>query len=52
MKEQDGKIYLRGIVSSAIFDQATQSCDNNQYVVFTDVAKYTDWIDDLMSRYG
>lgn len=38
--------YLRGIVSIGIAKQNLDKtmCDPSHYVVFTDVAQYTDWI--------
>lgn len=50
--DQDNKSYLRGVVSSSIYDQSELRCDTNNYAVFTDVAKYTDWIDNFVVRYG
>lgn len=35
--------YLRGIVSSSLFNQQRQ-CDVNTYSIFTNVAYYVDWI--------
>ena len=34
---------LRGVVSSSAAD-TTNHCDPSHYVVFSDVAKYLDWI--------
>jgi secreted trypsin-like serine protease len=42
--EHKGRWFLRGVVSSAIID-LTMSCDVHKYAVYTDVNKYTDWID-------
>ncbi|XP_012282756.1 serine protease gd [Orussus abietinus] len=39
-----GAFYLRGIVSLSLLDKKTMSCDLSQYIVYTDVAKYLDWI--------
>nr|CAD7571564.1 unnamed protein product [Timema californicum] len=36
--------YLRGVVSLSLLDSSTWSCDLNQFVVYTDVAKYATWI--------
>ncbi|XP_063708228.1 serine proteinase stubble-like [Culicoides brevitarsis] len=36
--------YLRGIVSTSLYDTSTSSCDVKNYVVFTDVAQFLDWI--------
>jgi secreted trypsin-like serine protease len=38
----NGKWYLRGIVSSAIFNG--YDCDTENYSVFTDVAAFNSWI--------
>lgn len=35
---------LRGVVSSALLDPDTRSCDTKRYSVFADVAKYSEWI--------
>ena len=39
--------FIRGIVSSSLF-RNDGTCDVNKYSVFTDVAKYTNWINSLM----
>lgn len=36
--------YLRGIVSLTVAKDGLRVCDTKHYVVFTDVAKYTDFI--------
>eukprot|EP00102_Acyrthosiphon_pisum_P007886 XP_003243712.1 PREDICTED: CUB and peptidase domain-containing protein 1-like [Acyrthosiphon pisum] len=36
--------YLRGIVSLTVAKDGLRVCDTRHYVVFTDVAKYTDFI--------
>lgn len=41
-----GAYYLRGIVSSSAYDH-NRNCDVYQYSVFTDVLKYTDWINSI-----
>ncbi|CAH2098476.1 unnamed protein product [Euphydryas editha] len=43
-----GSWYVRGIVSLSVAQQDTALCDPNEYVVFTDIAAYTDWIYDHM----
>ncbi|XP_052741183.1 uncharacterized protein LOC112045215 [Bicyclus anynana] len=40
-----GTWYVRGIVSLTVPLRDSPACDPNQYVVFTDVNKYKDWID-------
>ncbi|XP_070492030.1 serine protease gd-like, partial [Chironomus tepperi] len=49
--DADERFYFRGIVSSG-FRLNTSSCDNNKYVLFTDVAQYTDWIKSYITMYG
>ncbi|XP_059616531.1 uncharacterized protein LOC132261647 [Phlebotomus argentipes] len=44
----NGRWTLRGIVSASLSDMLTSSCNLKEYVVFTDVAKYSDWIRDKM----
>jgi secreted trypsin-like serine protease len=39
---RDGKWYLVGIVSASLF--AENTCDLNNYVVFTDISKFELWI--------
>lgn len=48
----NNKFYLRGIVSSSLYNHVQQSCDTKNYAVFTDVTKYTAWIQSFMSRFG
>jgi secreted trypsin-like serine protease len=48
----NNKYYLRGIVSSSLFNNVQQSCDTKNYAVFTDVARYTTWIQLFMNRFG
>ncbi|XP_045455101.1 chymotrypsin-C-like [Melitaea cinxia] len=43
-----GAWYIRGIVSLSVVRQDTSLCDPNEYVVFTDIATYSDWIYDHM----
>ena len=49
--DADSKYYFRGIVSSGVRGEI-YSCDNTKYVVFTDVAQYTDWIKSYITAYG
>lgn len=45
VKMADGRWYLRGIVSSSLADPSKDNlCDLRNYVVFTDCAKFMDWI--------
>lgn len=41
---EGGSWILKGIVSVSLLDPETNSCDLNNYVVFTDVDKHMDWI--------
>lgn len=49
--EEKGSYYIRGIVSvgPAIINKAMQRkvCDSSQFAIFTDVAQYLPWIDDV-----
>lgn len=40
----NNKWYIRGIVSIGLALQNHFTCDPNHYAVFTDVAKFIDWI--------
>lgn len=40
---------IRGIVSVGVALQGKGLCDTSQYIVFTDVAKYTHWIRQVIS---
>lgn len=41
---------LRGLVSIGVALQTGQGvCDSSQYIIFTDVAKYTHWIRQVIS---
>ncbi|BES90980.1 serine-type endopeptidase activity [Nesidiocoris tenuis] len=42
--------FLRGIVSLSLLDPYRQTCDLTNYLVFTDVAKFTDWIADTIEN--
>lgn len=44
---EDGKFYLRGLVSVSITD-AGQSCDVKYSIAFTDVSYFLKWIWDEM----
>lgn len=48
MKWQD-KWTLKGLVSIAAADPIQNTCDLKQFVVFTDVAKYVDWLKMFMN---
>uniref|UniRef100_A0A1L8DQK5 Putative trypsin-like serine protease n=1 Tax=Nyssomyia neivai TaxID=330878 RepID=A0A1L8DQK5_9DIPT len=42
--EKDGRWTVRGVVSTALSTDGSNTCNLNEYVVFTDVAKFKDWI--------
>lgn len=44
LKEQDNRYYIRGVVSLAKAKESTSDCDPKSFVIFTDVAKFIDWI--------
>lgn len=46
----NNRTYLRGVVSAAVRTGST--CDNNNYSVFTDTSKFTQWIEKYMKIYG
>lgn len=48
MLNQNGAWYLRGLVSLSLKDANTGQCDLNEFVVFTDVAKFVPWITSLL----
>ena len=39
---------MRGLVSVSVSKKEEEVCDTYQYVVFTDVAKYLDWIQNII----
>lgn len=46
-----GKWMLRGIVSSSLIaPHTTNTCNLHEYVVYTDAAKYTSWIKQIMDE--
>ncbi|XP_063708974.1 transmembrane protease serine 9-like [Culicoides brevitarsis] len=48
MSNEGGKWYLRGIVSTSLYDEETKSCDVRNYAVFTDVEKFLPWIQNYL----
>ncbi|KAL0266284.1 UNVERIFIED_CONTAM: hypothetical protein PYX00_008876 [Menopon gallinae] len=42
--------FFRGLVSLSAAVKGARICDTQHYVVFTDVAKYLPWLEDLISR--
>lgn len=51
-KGEDGTVrwYLRGVVSMSLLENEKQMCNVHEFTVFTDVAKFTDWILDLVDK--
>lgn len=53
IQEENGVPYLRGIVSSVVNGPAASPLGPNvnagEYFVMTDITKYTDWIDSIIS---
>lgn len=47
---ENGRWQLRGIISIAIKHPVSGVCDLREYVVFTDAAKFTNWIRSFMTR--
>lgn len=46
--EKNGLYHIRGIVSVTVSREDNQRlCDPNHYVIFTDVAQYLPWIEDV-----
>lgn len=41
---KNSRWYLRGIVSITVAKEGLRVCDTKHYVVFTDVAKYNDFV--------
>lgn len=46
---QARRYYLRGIVSLSLFDRELGACDLSQFIVYTDVAKYINWIQEQIA---
>ncbi|XP_075219080.1 serine protease gd-like [Lycorma delicatula] len=44
LSENTLKWELRGIVSLSLLNTSTQSCDLDEYIIFTDAAKFHDWL--------
>lgn len=42
--QKDQIYYIGGITSLGVALQGTDQCDLTQYAIFTDVAKFSDWI--------
>lgn len=46
--QRNGVWFLRGIFSVALVNSAMHTCDLNNFVVFTDVPKFTAWINEFL----
>ncbi|CAH2248584.1 limulus clotting factor C-like [Pararge aegeria] len=57
-KKQDGSgnvsgaWYLRGILSRGLKSETGESCKDDEYVIFTDMAKFGDWLDSHLDDNG
>lgn len=40
----NGQWFLKGIISVSLTDLSTGTCDANMYAVYTDIAKFSEWI--------
>ncbi|XP_055678842.1 serine protease gd-like [Lutzomyia longipalpis] len=49
--KKDGRWTLRGVVSTSLLTDGSNTCNLNEYVVFTDVAQFTDWITSFDTDY-
>uniref|UniRef100_A0A336LNE9 CSON014788 protein n=1 Tax=Culicoides sonorensis TaxID=179676 RepID=A0A336LNE9_CULSO len=43
-KKIDNKLYLLGVVSTGLIDDEKQECDQSDYVIFTDVLQFEDFL--------
>lgn len=50
--QSDSKWFLRGIVSSSLYDSILNTCDTKNYAVFTDVSQFTNWIHGYIHTFG
>lgn len=48
--EKNGVYYIRGIVSVSVSRTNQQLCDPKHYVIFTDVAQFIPWIEDVVPQ--
>lgn len=47
----EGKWHIRGVVSNSLPDKETdEECGLRDFVVYTDVSKYSDWINGIQGR--
>lgn len=49
MFRRDGRWMLRGLVITSLTNDRFFTCNLNEYVVFTDVAKFVNWINSVIS---
>lgn len=40
--------FLRGLVSISVSEKENRVCDTKHYVVFTDLAKFLDWLNNFV----
>ena len=50
MFKSGGRWMLRGIVATSLLDFETRTCDVNNYSVYTDVAHFTVWIQNIVEN--
>lgn len=50
--KENYKSYLRGIVSVGIWSFERKNCDLTFFTVFTDVSKFTQWIQSFIKKFG
>lgn len=48
---QNGAWFLRGIVSAAIDDPYLNRCGQNEYVILTDISKFSAWIHEWINKF-
>lgn len=48
--EENGVYRIRGIVSFSLSMDAKPLCNSEEYVIFTDVAKYLTWIEEMVQQ--
>lgn len=49
-KEANGQMvwHIRGIASLSLVPEILETCETSNYNIFTDVAKFTQWIQDVI----
>lgn len=45
----DERWYIRGLVSISVAQKDSRVCDTRHYVVFTDLAKFLNWLGNFIS---